>query len=123
VDSVSNGREAVERMQLGLYDAVLMDCMMPEMDGYVAAREIRRQERAGGYVIIIAMSAGSGADDREQCLAAGMDDYLAKPVRAEELQRTLVRHLERQQARVDAGPNSESETHLSVRLKFQPCRT
>jgi CheY-like chemotaxis protein len=117
VDAVSNGREAVERMQLGLYDAVLMDCMMPEMDGYVAAREIRRQERGGDHVIIIAMSAGSVSDDRERCLAAGMDEYLAKPVRAEELQRTLVRHLERQRARVDAGPNSDSETHLGMRLK------
>jgi len=117
VDAVSNGREAVERMQLGLYDAVLMDCMMPEMDGCAAAREIRKRESRGDHVIIIAMTAGSVLGDREQCLAAGMDDYLTKPVRAEDLQRTLLRHLERQKPRMDARTNSGSETHLSVRLK------
>jgi CheY-like chemotaxis protein len=117
VDVVSNGREAVERMRLGLYDAVLMDCMMPEMDGCAAAREIRKRECPGDHVIIIAMTAGSVSGDREQCLAAGMDDYLTKPVRAENLQRTLLRHLERQKPRMDAGPNSGSETHLSVCLK------
>ena len=117
VDAVNNGREAVERMQLGLYDAVLMDCMMPEMDGCVAARDIRKREGPGDHVIIIAMTAGSASGDREQCLAAGMDDYLTKPVRTEDLQRTLLRHLEQQKPRMDARPNSGSETHLSVRLK------
>ncbi len=114
VDAVSNGREAVERMQLGLYDAVLMDCMMPEMDGCAAAREIRKRECRGDHVIIIAMTAGSVLGDREQCLAAGMDDYLTKPVRAEDLQRTLLRHLERQKPRMDARTNSGSGTHLVV---------
>ncbi len=95
VDSVNNGAEAVEKYGSGIYDAVLMDLQMPKMDGYSATREIRLREQPGRHCTIIALSASGMTGDREKCLAAGMDDYVAKPVRSDELQRTLQRHLRR----------------------------
>jgi CheY-like chemotaxis protein len=67
------------------YDLVLMDCQMPEMDGFEASREIRRREGPGRHVAIVAMTADAMAGCREQCIEAGMDDFIAKPVAAEAL--------------------------------------
>jgi two-component system sensor histidine kinase/response regulator len=84
------GREAVEAFSDGSFDLILMDVQMPEMDGFEATRRIRELEEAtGGHTKIVAMTAHAMTGDRERCLAAGMDDYVSKPLRKEDLLRAL----------------------------------
>ncbi len=90
-----NGIRAVEAIQTHTFDVILMDCHMPEMDGYQATAEIRRIEGADRRTPIVAMTAGGTVVDRDQCLAAGMDDYLAKPVDPRQLGETLDRWVAR----------------------------
>ena len=100
-DTASNGEAALLRMSASRYDIVLMDCQMPVMDGYTATRRWRESEDATGdgrRVPIIAMTANAMAGDRQKCLDAGMDDYLAKPVTRSELDRTLHRWWSPEQA-------------------------
>jgi signal transduction histidine kinase/CheY-like chemotaxis protein/HPt (histidine-containing phosphotransfer) domain-containing protein len=93
VDVASNGREAVEAVRTVRYDLVFMDCQMPEMGGFEATQQIRSDEsrRRSPRVPIIALTANAMQGDRESCLMQGMDDYLAKPLRNEELLQVLDR--------------------------------
>jgi signal transduction histidine kinase/DNA-binding response OmpR family regulator/HAMP domain-containing protein len=97
-DTVANGLEVLKALQLVSYDLIFMDCQMPEMDGYEATRAIRQQEQSlenpcpwKAPVYIIALTANAMRGDGEKCLAAGMDDYLSKPVRSSELKAALER--------------------------------
>jgi CheY-like chemotaxis protein/HPt (histidine-containing phosphotransfer) domain-containing protein len=94
VDVASTGREAADAVGRNGYSAVLMDCQMPELDGFEATIEIRRNERRSArHIPIIAMTAGAMEGDREKCLAAGMDDYLSKPIVQEVMAAMLSRWL------------------------------
>jgi signal transduction histidine kinase len=90
-----NGKEALQKIEEEDVDVVLMDCQMPEMDGFEATRQLRERERAANVhgIPVIAMTANVMEGDREKCLQAGMDDYLGKPVRLEELETVLRRWL------------------------------
>lgn len=112
---VANGREAVAAVARGQYAAVLMDCQMPELDGFAATVAIRAAEAESGVprVPIIAMTANAMQGDRELCLRAGMDDYLTKPVTATGLQEILARWAPREAAKdqqqVPAAPVPQEE--------------
>ena len=88
-DLASNGVEAIECAERQPYDVVLMDVQMPEMDGLEASRRIVARWPNGGRPRIIAMTANAMQGDREECLAAGMDDYVTKPIRVDALVEAL----------------------------------
>ena len=90
-DIAHDGLEALALAGTKPYLAILMDCQMPEMDGYTATAELRRREAGDHHIPIIAMTAGAFVQDRQRCLQAGMDDYLAKPIDPDELRTALDR--------------------------------
>ncbi len=92
-DVATSGLEALDALLGVSYDLVLMDCQMPEMDGFEASRRIRERERGSRRLPIVAMTANAMVGDRERCLEAGMDDYIPKPVRMDDLRRALARWL------------------------------
>src|SRR5205814_10242033 len=99
-DVAGNGVEAIDAVERQTYDVVLMDVQMPELDGVEASREIHRRWPGDGRPRIVAMTANAMQGDRERCAAAGMDDYVAKPIRVDE----LVAALGRCGPRPEAGP-------------------
>jgi CheY-like chemotaxis protein len=107
-DLAADGREAVEMFSLLPYDLIFMDCQMPEMDGYRATRDIRRAEGASQHVPIVAMTAEVLAGCREECLAAGMDDHIGKPIKMEFLFDALLKWVPVRRA---ANLLAETRTH------------
>ena len=105
-DVVGSGKEALEMLEMADYDLVLMDCSMPEMNGYDATRAIRRMAGPVAAVPIIAMTADAVTGARERCLDAGMNDYVSKPVKLEHLERTIARFLNPVDAREGLQPTA-----------------
>ncbi len=92
VDAVSNGFQALEKFGNDIYDVIVMDCNMPEMDGYETTREIRQREiESGSHVPIVALTANAMPGDRENCIAAGMDDHASKPINPLQLVEAILR--------------------------------
>jgi two-component system sensor histidine kinase/response regulator len=106
VDVAGNGRQALDKLAEDHYDLVLMDCQMPEMDGYLATAELRRREsdQPGAHIPVIAMTANAMRGERENCLTAGMDDYLSKPFRRHQLNEMLDRWLSTDPTTASAAP-------------------
>jgi two-component system sensor histidine kinase/response regulator len=107
VTVTANGREAVAALGNQNFDLVLMDVQMPEMDGFEATAAIREREKHhGAHVPIIALTAHAMKGDKERCLVAGMDGYLSKPIRSQDLDEILEKYLSRQTATAPAPENA-----------------
>lgn len=114
-----DGREAVAMHRTGEYAMILMDCEMPELDGLQATKLIRSSEQAGQRIPVIALTAATAAEERERCLAAGMDDFLSKPIRPQVLQDVMARWLlaTTKDAQISGASSCEDELE-SVRDMF-----
>jgi CheY-like chemotaxis protein/HPt (histidine-containing phosphotransfer) domain-containing protein len=120
VDVVSNGFEALEMTARNAYDLVLMDCQMPKLDGFSATGQLRVREGSGRRTPVIAMTANAGPGAREKCLTAGMDDYLSKPIAAEELDRVLRRWAPRKALGRASTPQDASTARAPMQAATTP---
>ncbi len=93
VDAAASGKEAIALAAKQDYDFIIMDVQMPDMDGYEATMHIREKQTLGHPPIIIALTANALPEDRDKCLNAGMDDYIAKPIQPDTLRKMLEKHL------------------------------
>lgn len=109
VDLACNGRDAMFMHSSIPYDLILMDCQMPELDGYLASTQIRAAEPEGSHVPIIALTAHAMPGEREKCLSAGMDDYMSKPIRPQALRNVLALWLKTDQAASPSPVPGEDE--------------
>ncbi len=112
IDCVSNGREALVQLQQRTYDLILMDCLMPELDGYTTTEMIRQREQEDTHQLIIAMTANAMKGDREKCLAAGMDGYIAKPTSIKTLRQVIDKCLQKSEKKrsvVAIAPQTSQE--------------
>jgi two-component system sensor histidine kinase/response regulator len=110
VDIAADGAQAVALATVTRYDVIVMDCSMPEMDGLQATAEIRRRHQEGSLprIPIVALTANAMTEDRDRCLAAGMDDYLSKPVSQNDLRTMLEKYLSPQYALLTTPPSTRS---------------
>lgn len=117
-DAVGNGLEVLESINKVPYDLILMDCQMPDMDGYTATEEIRKIERSKGkHIPIIAVTAHALKGDRERCIVAGMDDYISKPIDVKVLERVLERWLQKKSL-IDTPPSAPTiQAHQNPQTK------
>ena len=120
VDAVDNGRRALAAVFEKVYDVVLMDIQMPEMDGYQASLKIREQENKKGNnaIPIVAMTAHAMKGDREKCLAAGMNDYVTKPININKLFTTLVKWVKKREGDAPVKPKSPNLDKSSADIVF-----
>jgi CheY-like chemotaxis protein len=112
-DVASNGSEALAAVKRQAYDMVLMDVQMPEMDGLEATRQVRIQLPGDQQPRIIALTANAMLEDREACMSAGMDDYLAKPIQFEELHGVLIRYGQEARTNAGGGPGEAESQEVS----------
>ncbi len=112
VELATDGLQAVDKALMREYDAVMMDCHLPHLDGYEATRRIRAAEKAGQHVQIIALTASALEEERERCAAAGMDDFVSKPTKLDDVRAALDRVLDREIAEsVPAAPEAQHASH------------
>lgn len=119
IEIASTGREALDLVARRNFDIILMDCHMPEMDGFEATQRIREREMGAGHVPIIAMTANVQKNDNERCFAAGMDDYLAKPLKLSALRGKLDHWLKRQKALPSAPVAADTEVTAAAQPSVQ----
>lgn len=112
-DCANNGQEALDLLEGRQYDLVLMDCQMPVLDGYAVTHRLRQLEGNQRRIIVIALTAHAMPDDREKCLAAGMDDYLSKPVDLEALA-TVLRKYNLMSQEIEQPDSHELQTHTET---------
>ncbi|MCV6636613.1 PAS domain S-box protein [Candidatus Albibeggiatoa sp. nov. NOAA] len=120
VTVVDNGVDALNQRMIGHYDLILMDCHMPQMDGFIATQKIRiweAEQKSRPHIVIIALTANAMQGDRERCLACGMDDYISKPVTSKDLYQTILHWLSEKQTELTAMNAQPIKT-----IESKPCR-